>query len=197
MEDLLIRDINLQRFAEGAEGAETVDEPSKEAEDVKQDEGKEAENIISYSEEELQEAVNKAVKEATKGMLTKDKVNEIVKSEKAKEAARAKMTADEIGEEERQETQKKLEAAQEEIRLMKLENETSKVLEESKIPQKFGKFLMKTDIDTTKENIEDFKKTYEEDLERIKKEIYQSDAPKTGEKAEPFNEWLAAAEKIR
>lgn len=194
MKDLLLRDIDLQRFAEANE---TSDEPDKEAEDNKQDEGKEAENIISYSEEELQEAVDKAVKEATKGMLTKDKVNEIVKAEKAKEAARAKMTADEIAEEERAETQKKLEAAQEEIRLMKLENETSKVLEENKIPQKFGKFLMQDDIDTTKDNIASFKKTYEEDLERIKKEIYQSDAPRTGDKAEPLDPWLAAAEKIR
>lgn len=193
MKDLFIRDINLQRFAEANE---PVDEPSKDAEDVKE-EGKEAENIISYSEDELQEAIDKAVKEATKNMLTKDKVNEIVKAEKAKEAARAKMTADELAEEERQETQKKLEAAQEEIRLMKLENETSKVLEENKIPQKFGKFLMKDDIETTKANIEDFKKTYEADLERIKKEIYQSDAPKTGETKEPADPWLAAAEKIR
>ena len=193
MKDLFIRDINLQRFAEANE---PIDDPSKDAEDVKE-EGKDSENIISYSEEELQEAVDKAVKEATKNMLTKDKVNEIVKAEKAKEAARAKMTADEIAEEERAETQKKLEAAQEEIRLMKLENETSKVLEENKIPQKFGKFLMQTDIDTTKDNIASFKKTYEEDLERIKKEIYQSDAPKTGDKAEPTDPWLAAAEKIR
>ena len=198
MKDLLIRDINLQRFAEGAEGAEgTEADITKEADTTKQDEGKEAENIISYSEEELQEAVNNAVKEATKGMLTKDKVNEIVKGEKAKEAARAKMTADEIAEEERQETQKKLEAAQEEIRLMKLENETSKVLEENKIPQKFGKFLMQDDIETTNDNIAGFKKTYEEDLERIKKEIYQSDAPRTGDSKEPFDPWLAAAEKIR
>lgn len=195
MKDLFIRDINLQRFAEGADGAEA--EPTKEADTTKQKEGKDNENIISYSEEELQEAVNKAVKEATKNMLTKDKVNEIVKAEKAKEAARAKMTADEIAEEERAETQKKLEAAQEEIRLMKLENETSKVLEEKKIPQKFGKFLMQTDIETTKANIEDFKKTYEEDLERVKKEIYQSDPPRTGESKEPLDPWLAAAEKIR
>lgn len=194
MKDLLIRDINLQRFAETNE---PVDEPSKEAEENKGEDSKEAENVISYSEEELQEAIDKAVKEATKGMLTKDKVNEIVKAEKAKEAARAKMTADEIAEEERAETQKKLEAAEEEIRIMKLENETSKVLEENKIPQKFGKFLMQDDIDTTKANIEDFKKTYEADLERIKKEIYQSDAPRTGDKTEPLDPWLAAAEKIR
>lgn len=195
MKDLFIRDIDLQRFAEGAEGAEA--DPTKEADTTKQDEGKDTENIISYSEEELQEAINKAVKEATKGMLTKEKVNEIVKAEKAKEAARAKMTADEIAEEERAETQKKLEAAQEEIRLMKLENETSKVLEENKIPQKFGKFLMQDDIETTKANIEDFKKTYEADLERIKKEIYQSEAPRTGDTKEPTDPWLAAAEKIR
>lgn len=195
MKDLLIRDIDLQRFAEGAEGAEA--DTSKEADTTKQDEGKDTENIISYSEEELQEAVDKAVKEATKNMLTKDKVNEIVKAEKAKEAARAKMTADEIAEAEKKETQEKLAAAEEKIRIMELENATSKVLEENKIPQKFGKFLMQTDIETTKANIEDFKKTYEADLERIKKEIYQSDPPKTGDIKEPTDPWLAAAEKIR
>ena len=195
MKDLLIRDINLQRFAEANEGAEA--DTTKEAENTKTEDSKETENIISYSEEELQEAVNKAVKEATKNMLTKDKVNEIVKAEKAKEAARAKMTADEIAEAEKKETQEKLAAAEEKIRIMELENATSKVLEENKIPQKFGKFLMQSDIETTKANIEDFKKTYEADLERIKKEIYQSEAPKTGETKEPTDPWLAAAEKIR
>lgn len=195
MKDLFIRDINLQRFAESAEGAEA--DPTKEADTTKQDEGKDDENIISYSEEELQEAIDKAVKEATKGMLTKEKVNEIVKAEKAKEAARAKMTADEIAEAEKKETQEKLAAAEEKIRIMELENATSKVLEENKIPQKFGKFLMQDDIDSTKANIEDFKKTYEADLERIKKEIYQSDPPRTGESKEPTDPWMAAAEKIR
>lgn len=193
MKDLFVRDFNLQRFAEEAEANPTED--TKEAKP--ESENKEEEQIISYSEEELHEAIDKAVKEATKDMLSKDKVNEIVKAEKAKEAKRAKMTADEIAEAERKETEEKLAEAQEEIRLMKLTNETSKVLEDNKIPQKFGKFLMGDDIETTKANIEDFKKTYTEDLDRVKKELYQSKAPKASGNSESLDPWLAAAEKIR
>lgn len=193
MKDLFVRDFNLQRFAEEAEANPTEDTNEAKAEA----ENKEEEQIISYSEEELQEAIDKAVKEATKDMLSKDKVNEIVKAEKAKEAKRAKMTADEVAEAEKKETEEKLAEAQEEIRLMKLTNETSKVLEDNKIPQKFGKFLMGDDIETTKANIEDFKKTYTEDLDRVKKELYKSKAPKAGGNSESLDPWLAAAEKIR
>lgn len=158
---------------------------------------KENESIVSYSEKELQDAIDKAVEEATKGMLTKDKVNEIVKAEKAKEAARAKMTAQEKAEEERKEAQDKLKAAQEELRLIKLENETSKLLEENNVSQKFGRFLMQDDLETTKSNVEEFKKIYDEDIQKAVKEKLKTETPKTGDSSEPLSAWEAAANKIR
>lgn len=193
MKDLLLKDIDLQRFSEASE---TNADSTSESQTDGQEEAKD-EQIISYSEEELQEAINKAVAEATKGMLTKDKVNEIVKAEKAKEAERAKMTAEELAEEERKETQEKLAAAQEEIRVMKLSNDTSKLLDEKEIPQHFAEFLMKDDLETTKENVEKFKKTYEEDIKKAVKEALKTDTPKTGNESEPLSVWEAAANKIR
>lgn len=193
MKDLLLRDIDLQRFSEADEAnANSASESQTEANEQEKDA-----EIISYSEEELQEAINKAVAEATKGMLSKDKVNEIVKKEKAKEAERAKMTAEELAEEERRETQEKLAAAQEEIRVMKLSNETSKLLDEKEIPQHFAEFLMKDDLETTKANVDKFKKTYEEDIKKAVKEALKTDTPKAGNEAEPLSVWEAAANKIR
>lgn len=192
MKDLLLRNIDLQRFSEdeGTDGASENQENT-------QEENNENEEIVSYSEDELQDAIKKAVKEATKGMLTKDKVNEIVKAEKAKEAERAKMSAEEIAEAERKETQNKLAEAQEEIRLMKLEKDTSQMLEENEVSQKFLEFLMKDDLETTKTNIEKFKKTYDEDLKNAVKQALKTKDPRANQETEPRSPWDIAAEKIR
>ena len=45
---------------------------------------KDNKSIVSYSEKQLQYEIDKAVEEATKGMLTKDKINQILKMKKLK-----------------------------------------------------------------------------------------------------------------
>lgn len=99
MKDLLLKRFDLQRFAEG-EG-----EDPKEAENQAEgQDGTKEEEVKNYSQEELNKAIEEAVEEAKKGLLTKDKVNEIVEARVAEEKKRAKMTAEERAEEERAKT---------------------------------------------------------------------------------------------
>ena len=66
MEDLLIRDVDLQRFADEGEGAgQDQDQDVNQGQDAGQEEEK------TYSQED----VDKAVSEATKGYVSQEKVD--------------------------------------------------------------------------------------------------------------------------
>ncbi|WP_151409783.1 hypothetical protein [Anaerococcus sp. Marseille-P9784] len=98
MKDLLLKRFDLQRFAEGGEDPKTIDIQIAGHDEIKEEE------VKNYSQEELEKAIEEAVEEAKKGLLTKDKVNEIVEARVAEEKKRAKMTAEERAEEERAKT---------------------------------------------------------------------------------------------
>ena len=80
MEDLMIRDIDLQRFADDGEGA---------GQDGGQDniKGQEGQEDRTYSQEEL----DKAVGEATKGYVSQEKLQDIIDKTIAKERARKRL----------------------------------------------------------------------------------------------------------
>ncbi len=82
MKDLLLKRFDLQRFAEG-EG----EDPKGAENQVEGQDGTKEEEVKNYSQEEL----NKAIEEAKKGLLTKDKVNEIVEARVAEEKKMAKI----------------------------------------------------------------------------------------------------------
>lgn len=113
MKDLLLKRFDLQRFAEGGEDPKTID-----IQIVGQDENKE--EVKNYSQEELDKAIEEAVEEAKKGLLTKDKVNEIVEARVAEEKKRAKMTAEERAEEERAKTTKDFKILMDNISICKI-----------------------------------------------------------------------------
>lgn len=94
MKDLLLKRFDLQRFAEGGEDPKGAENQVEGQDGTK-------EEVKNYSQEELNKAIEEAVEEAKKGLLTKDKVNEIVEARVAEEKKRAKMTAEERAEEER------------------------------------------------------------------------------------------------
>lgn len=150
MKDLLLKRFDLQRFAERGEDPKGAENQAEGQDGTKEEE------VKNYSQEEL----NKAIEEAKKGLLTKDKVNEIVEARVAEEKKRAKMTAEERAEEERAKTTKELADTKEELRLLRLSNDTSELLDKEKLPQIFKTYLMKDDLETTKANIESFNKDF-------------------------------------
>ena len=87
MEDLLIRDVDLQRFADEGEGAGQEDgQENIQGQDAGQEETK------TYSQED----VDKAVSEATKGYVSQEKVEEIIAKTIAKERQKAEKEAEDI-----------------------------------------------------------------------------------------------------
>ena len=86
MKDLLLKRFDLQRFAEG-EG----EDPKGAENQVEGQDGTKEEEVKNYSQEELNKAIEEAVEEAKKGLLTKDKVNEIVEARVAEEKKMAKI----------------------------------------------------------------------------------------------------------
>ena len=192
MKDLLLKRFDLQRFAEGREDPKTID-----IQIAGQDETKE-EEVKNYSQEELNKAIEEAVEEAKKGLLTKDKVNEIVEARVAEEKKRAKMTAEERAKEERAKTKKELADTKEELRLLRLSNGTSELLDKEKLPQIFKGYLMKDDLETTKANIESFNKVFQEEIKKAVEEKLKGKAPSVGNKEDhKADVWEIAAKSIK
>lgn len=192
---------DLQFFADyvenkdgdGQEADKSADDVGQEGQEKEDDENKE--EVKTFTQDDLDEAV----KEATKDLLSKDKVNEIVEARIAKEKAKAKMTAEEKAEEERLERERELAEAKETIRLMELNNDTSNLLDEEGLPQSFKGFLIGDDLEATKENISGFKKVFEAEVTKAVKNKLKSGAPDGGEgEVDPIQSaWDNAASKIK
>lgn len=174
MNKLFLKDIDLQRFAEG--------------EDPK------AENSETETEEQQAEAktyTQKEVDEMMKGLMNQSQVNEVLekrlarerkkKEEELQEAERlAKLSQAEREKELNEKTKKELEEAKATIRRMNLEHDTEKILIEKNIPLEFKGFLIGEDEEATNENIKTFEANYEKAIEIAVNERLKSDPPKAG-----------------
>lgn len=114
MKDLLLKRFDLQRFAENGEDPKGAENQAEGQDGTKEEE------VKNYSQEELNKAIEEAVEKAKKGLLTKDKVNEIVEARVAEEKKRAKMTAEERAEEERAKTTKDFKILMDNISICKI-----------------------------------------------------------------------------
>lgn len=175
MEDLLIRDINLQRFADEGEGAGQED-----GQDVNQgqDEGQEEEK--TYSQEDL----DKAVSEATKGYVSQDKLQEIIDKTIAKERKKAEEAErlSKLSEKERAEEQAKLDKQEiEELRaklaMKDLEDDTIKELKEQKLDSDFLEFVIADDAEKTFEKIKRFKPLFDRAVNQAVDERVRGKSP--------------------
>lgn len=173
---LFLEDVNLQRFAEEEDtqdteqtGQNTGDtEPetnSGDNDDITDDE------LITLTKAEYSEKMKSRLKRQ------EEKLRKEFEEQRAEEIRKSKLSQAEKEAEERQELQDELEALRESNRLMKLENETSKMLEKEGIPQKFMKFLMGKDSESTEENIANFKEQYQADIKNAKEEKWKGEAP--------------------
>ena len=182
MKDLLIRDINLQRFAEG--------QAEPEAENPETGTGEE------QGEEETKTYTQEEVDEMKKDLLTQEQVNEIIKEriarekkkaeEDKKEAERlAKLSRDEREKELNEKTQKELEEAKATIRRMNLEHDTEKILIEESLPLEFKGFLIGEDEQVTNENIKAFKQFYDKAIDEAVNERLKGNAPKASKGTQP------------
>lgn len=175
MKDLLIRDIDLQRFADDGEGAGQED-----GQDVNQgqDEGQKEEK--TYSQEDL----DKAVSEATKGYVSQDKLQEIIDKTIAKERKKAEEAErlSKLSEKERAEEQAKLDKQEiEELRaklaMKDLEEDTIKELKEQELDSDFLEFVIADDAEKTLEKIKRFKPLFDRAVNQAVDERVRGKSP--------------------
>lgn len=175
MKDLLIRDIDLQRFADDGEGAGQEDGQ----ENIQgQDEGQE--ETKTYSQEDL----DKAVSEATKGYVSQDKLQEIIDKTIAKERKKAEEAErlSKLSEKERAEEQAKLDKQEiEELRaklaMKDLEDDTIKELKEQELDSDFLEFVIADDAEKTLEKIKRFKPLFDRAVNQAVDERVRGKSP--------------------
>lgn len=175
MEDLLIRDIDLQRFADEGEGAGQED-----GQDVNQGQDEGQEEAKTYSQEDL----DKAISEATKGYVSQDKLQEIIDKTIAKERKRAEDAErlSKLSEKERAEEQAKLDKQEiEELRaklaMKDLEDDTIKELKEQELDSDFLEFVIADDAEKTLEKIKRFKPLFDKAVNQAVDERVRGKSP--------------------
>ena len=175
MKDLLIRDIDLQRFADEGEGTGQEDgQENTQGQDAGQEEAK------TYSQEDL----DKAVREATKGYVSQDKLQEIIDKTIAKERKRAEDAErlSKLSEKERAEEQAKLDKQEiEELKaklaMKDLEDDTIKELKEQELDSDFLEFVIADDAEKTLEKIKRFKPLFDRAVNQAVDERVRGKSP--------------------
>lgn len=160
-------------------------------------------NEVTYTQAD----VDKMIADATKGMLTQDKVNEIVEKRLAKEKAKAEKERNQAEElaklsaEERKakefeilmaEKQAEYDNQLAEFNKMKAEfertqllSQVQKELNERNLPIGCSEMLLGKDVETTMANINEFEKAFNESLQQnIDKKLKSSSSPKIELKGE-------------
>lgn len=175
MEKLLIRDIDLQRFAdEGQDAGQDQDQDVNQGQDEGQEKAK------TYSQEDL----DKAVSEAKKGYVSQEKVEEIIAKTIAKERKRAEDAErlSKLSEKERAEEQAKLDKQEiEELRaklaMKDLEDDTIKELKEQELDSDFLEFVIADDAEKTLEKIKRFKPLFDRAVNQAVDERVRGKSP--------------------
>lgn len=182
MEDLLIRDVDLQRFADEGEGAGQED-----GLDVNQGQDAGQEETKTYSQEDI----DKAVSEATKGYVSQEKVEEIIaktiakerqKAEKEAEEAKrlSKLSAEERAKEEAEANKEEIERLTAEINRRDLEAETIDVLNQEGLKLDFKEFVIADTAEDTFAKIKRFKPLFEHAVQEALKDRMAGKTPRRG-----------------
>ncbi|WP_243343225.1 DUF4355 domain-containing protein [Anaerococcus sp. AGMB09787] len=174
MKNLFLSDIDLQRLAEESTdnaSQEQGTDPTNSGDDKN---GQEEKEYLKITQEELNNMFDKRLKRQ------EEKLTKQFEEQLEEEKRQAKLTQAEKEAEEREKKDKELADAKETIRLMQLSNDTSDLLSEQGINQSFKQFLMGKDLEDTKKNVEEFKKTFDEKLQEAVKEKTKGSTPPAG-----------------
>ncbi len=175
----MLTDFDLQRFAENNDTETTEQTGQNEDTDTSKKTGDDDKNetkMLSITQEELDEILNKRL------ARQEEKLEKKFKAEKEEELRKSKLSQAEKEAEEKKELQDELAKAKEENRLMKLEGRTSELLNEHELPQSFKGFLIGQDEEATEANIKAFEEIYRAEIKKATEEKWKSKAPGTAAK---------------
>ena len=162
--------LNLQHFAE--ENTESTENQQEEEQDT-----------TVFTQSEVDSQISKAVHSALEKREAKHK-QEL--QEKINEALAEKERLSKLSEKERKEeemTQREKEIAEREAKLQRqeLKSDAIAVLHENNLPKEFADFLLADDAENTLENINAFKKAFDEAVNvQVKEKLVQDTPPASG-----------------
>lgn len=169
--------LNLQHFSEGGEGG---DDPKDPPADPPKDEK------VELTAEELQKRIeSESDRKLAKALEKKQKEWEQQQEKAIKEALEKHERLSKLSEKERKEeelTQKEKELAEKEAEIARkiLRSEAVEDLQEKGLPANFADFLLAEDAEKTLENINNFKKAFDEAVNAAVKERLRQDTPPAG-----------------
>lgn len=178
--------MKLQFFAEGGEGEGSVaGEGEGQGEGAGSGEGQgtgEGEGKETYTRSEVDSEISKAVDKALKNRDAKhqEDLQKAIDDALAEKERLSKLSEKERKEEEMTQREKKLAEKEAEIARKILRSEAVDDLQEKNLPSEFADFLLGEDAETTLENINNFKKTFDEAVNAAVKEKLRQDTPPAG-----------------
>ena len=167
----MLKDMNLQLFAEGDEEEATTEEET-------------TDEKIELSKEEYQKKLDaEADRRVTKALQTakqkwESEFGEKLEKEKQEAVRLEKLSADEKEKELREKQLKELEERENQLKYKELLSDTKDILHEEKIPVKFADVLVQESAEKTKEKIDSFKKEWQDAIEEAVNERLKGSTPK-------------------
>ena len=166
-------DMNLQLFSEDTETEEQTAE------------------VKTYTEEELNARLQaEADRRVTKALQTakeKWEQEQAVKIEQEKELA--KLSEEEKAKKQLEMERQSLEKERLEFKKIKLELETTKILDERKLPTKFAKYLIAEDNEKTLANINEFQENWQQAIQSEIESRLKGKTPQKGDSTGTYNPW--------
>lgn len=172
---------DLQRFADGGDGAGDTGAPSDNADNNADNADSSADDAGKDSKE--QEAATQArIDAAVAAAQKKWEKNYQKKADAAKKEAErlSKLSEDERAKEELEASRKELEAKEQELTRKELKLEMVKVLAKRNIPVQFMDYLIAEDNETTLKRITDFEKEFKKSIEAGVNEKLKGKVPQAG-----------------
>lgn len=168
--------LNLQHFAENED---TSTEETDTTENTN-DENEQKETTFSQADvdREISKAVNKALE--NRDAKHQQELDNAIKNALEEEKRLSKLSEKEREAEELTQKEKELAEREAEINRRILHSDAVDALQERGLPSDFADFLVKEDGETTLENINTFKKAFDEAINAGVKEQLRQDTPKAG-----------------
>ena len=159
------------------------------AEDTEQE--KQVQEVKTYTEEELnaklQAEADRRVTQALQTAKEKWEQEQAVKIEQEKELA--KLSEEEKAKKQLEMERQSLEKERLEFKKIKLELETTKILDERKLPTKFAKYLIAEDNEKTLANINEFQESWQQAIQAEIESRLKGKTPQKGDSVEAYNPW--------
>lgn len=167
--------LNIQHFAEPPGGEETPPEENPKGEETPPDDK-------TFTKSELDSHVSKAVNTALENRDSKHKkeMQQAIDDAIAEKERLSKLSEKERKDEELSSREKEIADRLAEIERKELKADAVSDLTEKKLPAEFADFLLGEDAEKTLENINTFKKTFDEAVNAAVKEKLRQDTPPAG-----------------